>query len=326
MNHLSLQERFALIALNGFESSRKTSNAHLADRCLLISQLFDFILNEKMILTETGYHFITSGFPCDKTSEKTAFEILKVKEDNRSLAGWVSAIENLPQKVIGQYAEELIDEMINTSLISEIPSLLECDFTFRSENIKSREYRSSYTQYHAEIESIRAEILGGSVISDAAFYLVWLLKQNGDLIKLFTQNEMVHLLNYIPEISKENQLVHDLFEINIKGDIIRGWKSFLTFKQSSGQTQTGVGVVSKIPIFQKKESIFIETDKMFPNDEERVKDVKNLLESNGHICEVKSVGAVSLMEIDNVLYELVPDAIRNYVINIHGVRLRRYVI
>ena len=117
-----------------------------------------------------------------------------------------------------------------------------------------------------------------------------------------------------------------MYSASIKSEISRGWKSFLYHKNQFAKTQFGSGLVSKISTLEKSESIFIQTERMFADSNERLADVKEILETNGHICQVKSTGAVSLMEIDNILYELIPDAVRVRVLNIHGVRLRRYVV
>ncbi|MCM1233885.1 MAG: hypothetical protein NC489_27580 [Ruminococcus flavefaciens] len=68
--------------------------------------------------------------------------------------------------------------------------------------------------------------------------------------------------------------------------------------------------------------IFLYT--MFADPTQRIKDVKTRVTEKGHLFEVISTGSkTALVKIDNVYYELIPDAVRIYYATVHGVRLRR---
>ncbi|WP_222864760.1 hypothetical protein, partial [Serratia marcescens] len=153
-------------------------------------------------------------------------------------------------------------------------------------------------QYHNEIEYVKAELLDGGAVSDEVISLIWLIKQSGDLLNIFSSEEVGKIQEVITKLYVENSFVNSLFSTNIKGDISRGWKAFLFHKNGLAKTQLGNGFISKIPALEKSESIFIQTEKMFANSKERIADVKKILESNGHICQVRSTGEISLMEID----------------------------
>lgn len=217
-------------------------------------------------------------------------------------------------------------QLIEEDSFEEISALLECDLNYQSSQISVREYRADFTQYHMEIEYIRSEVLEGGTTLDEVIALIWLLKQSGDVKSIFSRDELNLVQNIENQLFRENSFGRELFSSIMGGELSRGWKSLLNIKKDFALTGLGKGLVLKAPIIQKDESIFIETSKMFPNANERLSDVKKILESKGHRCEVKYEGSISLMEIDNILYELVPDAVRLAMLNIHGVRLRRYIV
>lgn len=327
MSDLTLSKKFALITLNGVQTKRTSTIACLKERCLIVSQLLDYIMCKKMIEVKKRYCFVNDSSTMIKESEKIVFGILKENSDNgHSIMEWVDLIAAVPKKQCNQFVNTLINEMVADHLIDDISSLLECDFNYQTSGIKIREYRSSNMQYHNEIEYVKAELLDGGAVSDEVISLIWLIKQSGDLLNIFSSEEVGKIQEVITKLYVENSFVNSLFSTNIKGDISRGWKAFLFHKNGLAKTQLGNGFISKIPALEKSESIFIQTEKMFANSKERIADVKKILESNGHICQVRSTGEISLMEIDNILYELIPDAVRVRVMNVHGVRLRRYII
>ncbi|MDK2967174.1 hypothetical protein [Lacrimispora sp.] len=204
-----------------------------------------------------------------------------------------------------------------------VTSLL-LDLIVNKKMLTAKEYDCSACDSAAELNE-----------SEKAFYNVWKEKGSNDdtlsdLVKQFLDmpKKLMNIFceNLIEEMQAEQliEIVPSLLECDLyyqtSGVKIREYRSV------SSQYQNGSGIAAKIPALEKREAIFIQTEKMFSDSWERTDDVKRILESNGHICKVKTVGAVSLMEIDDVLYEVVPDAVRVRTINIHGVRLRRHVM
>ena len=116
-----------------------------------------------------------------------------------------------------------------------------------------------------------------------------------------------------------------LFENTIINRVDKIEKQFLKEKEKWAKTEIGLGIISRIPILQKSESIFIETQKMFADNLQRIKAVEDRVTEKGHLFEVISSGSkTAIVKIDNSYYELIPDAVSDYFTNIHGVRLRRY--
>lgn len=327
MSNLSLRRRFALISLNGERVKNTTAFNDLKERCMITALLLDFIVSKKILLAKE-YDCIA----CDPVielseGERAVYNYWKENGTNsNTLADMVNGFLNIPHKERHHFYKSLIDEMVAEQLIEIIPSLLECDLDYQTSGVKIREYRSADLQYQNVVNDVRAELFNEDTITDENVTFVWLLKQSGDISNIFTLEEIHKIDEIITELSKKNHFVESLYHITVKGMIPRTLKTILKHKNAFAKTPFGSGVVSRIPALEKRESIFIQTEKMFSDSWERTEDVIKILESNGHICKVKTVGAVSLVEIDHVLYELVPDAVSVTFINIHGVRLRRYMI
>lgn len=286
-----LAKQYALISLNGEEASNKTVVGKMKNRVITAAVFLEDILEEKMALGE-----------------------------------WIKKIQKLPQKKCNQIADSIKVEMKAEDILEEIPSLLECDVNYETLEIRINQYRADYDTYTRTAEYIKAEMLDGGEISDEVLCLVWLLKQSGDLGSVFSTEEMHVIKEKYIQLYRENELANNLFETDLKVGGSVWWKNFLAAKKKWARTPMGAGIVSRFPVLERSESVFIATEKWFPNSEERIDDVRKLLTDRGHICELKHEGPVALMEIDHVLYELVPDGMPMKTITIHGVRLRRYLI
>lgn len=326
MCKLSFTRRFALISFNGERVKKTTSFISLKERCMVAALLLDFIVCKK-IISAKEYDCTEQDSALELNEwEKAVYDIWKGNGTNcDSLSNLVSRSLSMPAKDINNFYKNLIDEMVAERHMEIIPSLLECDLYYETSGVKIKEYRSDDLQYQSIGNELRKIIVENDGITDENITLIWLLKQSGDLSKIFTLEEIHQIDGIFSDLCKHNDFVEALFQITVKGLIPRTWKAFLTYKKALAKTPIGSGIVSRIPVLVRSESIFIETERMFPNSWERMEDVKNRLESNGHICIVKAVRAVTLMEIDHVLYELVPDAVVMKGLNIHGVRLRRYM-
>lgn len=327
MSNLTLPQKFTLIAFNGEQADKMSITVHLRNRCMIAAQLLDFILTEKMVSAHERYYFANDASQELKESEQIAYDLLNNHKnaDSHTILEWVNLIVDIPHKQCDRFVNRLIDEMMAAYLVDIIPSLLGCDLYYQTAGIKMREYRSSYTPYHNEAAHMKEALLASGAISDEVTSLFWLLKQSNDLSKILSTEESGRIKKITDKLYRENQFAHGLSGITMKGISARSWKSFQFYKKELAKTKLGIGLVSKIPALDRSQSIFIPTEKLFADSRERIADVKKNLESKGHICEVNSAGEVTIMEIDNVLYEIIPDAVRMRVMNIHGVRLRRYM-
>lgn len=327
MDNLSLQKRFVIVSVNGTEAGRISIVTKLRNRCIVLAGLINLIMENKMEENSRKYRFIeTNDWKANK-NDGLLYDLLKGDNGNSySIAEWVDMIEKIPQKKCDHFATEIIKEMMEEDLIENVLSLLSSDLYYHTAGTEIRAYRSSYGEYHNTVEYIKAEILDGGEVSDEIISLIWLLKQSGNLLDIFSVEEVHRMKGRINKIYKENDYTNSLFSVVFAGEPTRTWKNFLDKKKKFAQTQFGVGFVFTTPIIERSEAIFIDTEKLFANSKERLEDVLRRLEGSGHVCVVESRKEISLLEIDNVLYELIPDGIKMKFAIIYGVRLRRYVI
>ena len=324
-----LSERFAIIALNGMRTSNKNYFWRLKSKCITIAKFFDFVLmdiiqerDSKVFLNNASDAFVNTLSETDR--------IYLNKLNNRSISSnlisdMIQVINRLSSRFNNTVSNEIINSLESKGILRICPALLSSDLFYHSEGVKLSEYRSSSSHFNIEIDFIKSEILENSEISDEVIFLIWLLIHSGDLKYICSAEEINNIQNKINQLYLENKLVHNLFDASLN-DTLPIWSAFLKKKKDFAQTKFGSGFVFGNPYVQRDESIFIDTETMFPDPQERIRDVKDRLEANGHHCELITGTVVPLMKIDNVLYHLVPHAIRMNKINIHGVRLRRYLV
>lgn len=309
-----IAKKYSAIVLNGEEISDKTVAMKLKNRCILAAVFLDGWLDGVFTSKDKGQEY------------SLIQEKINTDGQDWTLSEWMDHIADVSQRFCDEIAKKVKIQIMEEGLLEEMPSLLECDYNYVSAGINIKQYRADCSFYIRAVDSVKAEALEEGNISDETISIVWLLKQSMDLPQIFSEIEREEVDKKMLNFRKENEFARFVLNVSIGKSALSMMKKVLETKQKLGETPFGIGIVSKMPVLERKESIFIATEKMFSNQVKRVIDVKDLLEEKGHICEVEKVDGVSLMKIDNILYELVPDAIRVRYFNIHGVRLRKYVL
>lgn len=289
MYDLTLSERFALLALNA-----KMSNHGSTAKKAVIRTLAVGIYIEEKLIKEPGYNKF------NRTELKIVIKKSKLKK-----------IEN-----------KVVEKLKDKGLIGEIKSLIGCDL-FYDENIRIREYISDEKAFEHELGFLKAEFLEKGQITDESIILMWLIKESLSLYDLFSTIEIQKIAIRMSELASSNEIAKLLYPLDIQTIWSEFVKGFLQMKSNLFATAFGRGVAYIFPVLERKESIFIDTVEFLPSPEQRLEDVLKRVASQGHSCQVLRSGSVPLVKIDNVKYELVPDAVV-VKIPIHGVRLRRY--
>ncbi len=289
MKELSLTERFALIGLNGKESEHWNLAKHYVLKTIAVASYL-----------EVSYDSVSDTWRFD------AGGIHKATKKKR-----MKAVE-----------KEITARLMKKHMLRKVKSLLGCDL-FYNGNIKIKEYVSDSKEFENQIDFLRAEFLEDGPVSEEGMILVWLLKNSFCINEAFSLPEQSKIDKKIGELSKDNLLARTLFAIDIRsvwGTLAGG---FLRMKSQFASTAVGRGIVFIFPDLERKQSIFIDTEEYFSSAAKRRNCVIDRVTSQGHSCEVVRAGDVPLLKIDNIRYELIPDAV---VVKfpIHGVRLRRY--
>ena len=315
-----LVEEYCLISLNEERVDENTCTMKNKNKCIAAALLFQTFLenNQNYVLTIDGVKSMPEDAKC-------ALNLLDISVEGISLNELLAGIKKLTSQDFTKIANAQKENFIKCGNVEEISALLECDLNYETSKVRLFEYRSNPEKYFDTIENVRKEVFGSEKLSDEKIFLIWLLNESQDLVKIFDDSEIGFLNEIIEQVCKEKKIFHTLFENTIINKANKIEKQFLKEKEKWAKTDVGVGVVSRIPVLQKSESIFIETQKMFADNLQRVKAVEERVKEKGHLFEVISLGSkTAIVKIDNGYYELIPDAVRVYFMNIHGVRLRRY--
>lgn len=286
---LTLSERFALIGLNGHESEHRETAKQNVLKILAVA-----------VFLEENYDSAADKWNFNEERMKAAMKKANKKELERT------------------YAERLQSKQ----LLSKVTSLLGCDLYY-DKNIKLKTYVSDTREFECQLDLLRAEFLEEGPISEESIILVWLLLESLCFYQVFSVYEQNKITARMTSLRDESTLAKALYSIKIGslwGTVVA---VFLQLKSQAAATEKGKGFNFIFPFFERKQSIFIDTEEYFPNAQMRLKNVLDRISSQGHVYEVLRGGAVPVVKIDNIKYELIPGAVGGRM-PIHGVRLRRY--
>ncbi|GAA0077462.1 hypothetical protein UT300005_18400 [Clostridium sp. CTA-5] len=326
---LSFAQKFSLISLNSQDSLHLTTTKKVSLRCIAAAYILELYLNHEFtingeVLTLTRNDLEYSSITlCQKTVLKS---ILGGKESlSDTLKNYLTYVIKLSNKDLKEIEHAFVDSLKEIDVLEEIPSLLGCDLEFHTSGILMKEYRSNSEIYTSLIKNIHTEILENMSLKDENILMLWLLHESGCLHDIFSKENLEKINILINRLLQNNSCAKYFLPINIHKSIEISIKNFLTKKKKIMSTPIGSGINFVFPIFQRSQSIFIETETFFSNKENRLIDLKTRLEHYGHTFSVIHEGKVPVIKIDNLLYEAIPTA-KQYKFPVHGVRLRKYPI
>lgn len=325
---LSLVEKFALIGLNGVDARNNSVDKTMVRRSLAAGVVLELYLDRKLELVG-NYLQLKSDIHLEKAYQRIILEeILKNKKVQKgTLSDWLKIAAGMKQKVKKELEKSIVDELIGQGLMKEAPSLVGCDYFYESSGVTLKEYSTAEEAYIREVNSIKAQVLEDTVVVDESLVMVWLLRECGHIGEVFSKEELNVLKRRMGTLydSSNFKLVKELLPIEIHVTLEAGITSYLKCKTRFVKTELGTGINFTFPFIERAESVFIETESMFANKKERLKDLEKRLSDHGYEYEVIRQGEVSLYKINKVYYEAIPHAERVRMVTIHGVRLRRYL-
>ncbi len=317
MDKFTLTNKYSYIALNNIEVISKSFK--LIETYISIGLVLDLV-NNGVIVENEGLYTLNNDEELSQL-EKNIVDELKVSEKELTFEELVSNSRNIKPNVREKFVLEIINNSMSKGDIDIIKSLLSLDVNYETSGLEIKEYRTSYEVFKKTIDDIK-----NSTETNEYYCLLWLLMQSGDITKVFNYNEIEIIWKKFEEFQGKSHLVVKLGEETHIQPLLLEWKQMLEAKNTLFRKGFGLGLVSRFPALERKEAVFIATEKMFANAQESLKTVVGKLVDDGHMVTVVRDGQVPVLDIDNVLYEIVPDAIRVSFVNVHGVRLRRYVL
>ncbi len=317
MEKFCITNKYCYIALNNIEVESKSFK--IIEKYISVGLLLDLV-NNGVIVENNELYKLNNDLELT-LFEKELVKVLGLDEKQLTFKELAKNTQNIKQKIREQIVSEVITNNINSGNIDVVNSLLNLDVNYETSGLEIKEYRTSYEVYKETVLSVK-----DAKESNEYYSFIWLLLQSGDITKIFTYDEIGDIEKRYLEFSNKSNLVVKLAEESNLQPLLVEWKKCLEAKNTVFKKGFGLGLVSRFPILERKEAVFIATEKMFSSSQESLKTVMGKLIDNGHMVTVVREGQAPLIDVDNVLYELVPDAVRVKVLNIHGVRLRRYIL
>lgn len=330
MKELKLSQSFAMIALNAQDSINMTAVKKVSLHAIAASVVLETYLDGEFSVVEDNKLSLKKSY-LDKPNvtlyQEAIFNSLFNKRDEitENLNWWLSKASSLSKKNLKKLEVAIIDSLKCCDCIEEIPNLLGCDMYYKTAGLSLREYRSNIDEYTRIVEGLKADTLEEGVVNDESIFMLWLLRESGCMQDVFSKGDLEIIYNKINLLFISNKFSKELYNISIYHGLEMTIKGFINMKKNAIKTPIGTGINFVFPFLERSQSIFIDTEEWLPTAEQRLTEVKKRLEDNGHSYIILRMGDVPLIKIDNIIYELIPEAIQGRV-SIHGVRLRRYCI
>ena len=305
MTNLSLQDRFALIALNALNNTRNSTAKKAAIRCISAADVLDRFLNE----TE------------EKAVDST--EYLSLLQE---LPAFLKEAAHLSSTASKELEHTVYTRLHDLGLMTQASALVSCDLEFASAGNKILEYRTDLEEYSRQTESIRAELMEEGNVTDETVCLLWLLRESSCFYDLFSKEGRQYLSTRINELYLNSLLAKTLLPLSIHSALDSAALGLFSKKKSFFSTQLGTGVLFQVPFMERSSAVFIESEELYCNAEKRLENVVARLEANGNEVHIIRAGSVPLLQIDNLYYECIPTQRQYYRAPVFGVQLRRYVM
>lgn len=295
MSNITLTRQFALIALNGLDSTHMTTAKKAALRCIMAASFLE--------------EFIKQPF-----SEERSLTLSEEMKNISSASG----------KKLHEAENTINKELMNLRLIKESANLLACDMNYVTANVTIREYYSDPAEYSCIKTDIYKSLMESGSVTDETICMFWLLRESGCFYDIFTESEEDRLPARINELYEQSPFAKALFLIVIQKPLEQAYHSFLRKKKEIFSTPFGTGILFACPIFERSQSVFIDVEEWFSDKDKRLAYVLDRLSTMGQEVEVLRTGQTPLLKINNLYYECIPTQVVAK-LPIQGVRLRRYI-
>lgn len=323
MTELALAPRFALLSFNAQDSLHMTVAKRMALRCTAAAAVCEVQFSRGLPLDQPFSE--AEGAPSLLLYQQAAVEALNPQPGDTAIS-LLARTAQLHDKALAAIERPVADLLKSLHLLDEVQSLLACDMDFDVQDMALREYRALPAAYRAIAQTLHAEILTDDEMDDENVLLFYLLRESGCIHDLFDEGEMPTVNVQMQKALRFSPLAQALFPLQLHKSAERKIKEFLGIKKGLATTDYGTGLNFLFPVFERRESVFIDVEKLYEADEDFLTHVLHRLEQ--HDVEVLRTGKVPLLRIDNVLYEAVPSAVPvggvGLRVPVYGARLRRY--
>ncbi|MEG1848222.1 MAG: hypothetical protein RRX92_02645 [Lachnospiraceae bacterium] len=330
MRELTLTQRFALIGLNAQDSLHMSMAKKMTLRAIAAATILEGYMTGSLIIEEE-YIVLSRPLLQDKGMplyQETVIKAILQGQDRKNML-FCTALKKAARirgTIKKRLEKQVSDSLTGEKLLEEVPNLLGCDMAYITAGVDLREYRSDMEEYTRQCEMIRAEVLEEGELTEDMIALLWLLRESGCMHDIFSDSELPTVSSRIEEACRQQRFAERLFGLQIYKTLESVAKQFVQLKHRAMGTATGTGINFIYPIFDRTQSVFIDTEAWFEKPEQRLADLETRLTSRGHAYTVISGINAPILKIDNICYQAIPEAVICSRVPIQGVRLRKYYV
>lgn len=315
----SLPQDFAVLGLNGLDCDSKNFFTKAFYRSLIAAYVLEaFAQTEQNRLTAKQISEFHSG-------KFLAEEI--VREEKPYLLGeWLREIKKIKTDKVVAMNRAFIREAKKSGKIEEVTGLLEYDLYYEDQAFDFREFRVEKILYQKTLYSFKKDWLESKTPNNRSITLFWLLEQNGLLSRIFNKEEQMCCEEQKVRAYTRSGFAKLLWQNKLLSSIVQTAKEAMSVKNGFFRTAIGVGLAYCFPVLAKREAVFIGGENWISTSENAADEVIQKLKKRGHLCLLRRKGKVPLIEIDNVMYEMLPSVRTFRFSSVFGFQLRRYVL
>lgn len=221
------------------------------------------------------------------------------------------------------FEDEIVDNLTSMGLLTTVNSLLSIDIDNEINDFELPVYQADKDSYSKGIEEIRATLLEDFNEEDA--FLLWLLREMGLNIIIFSESEIIQLEEQVSRICSEDKVIGRVYNSTITDPFMKIGRFIYKTKYGLLSSDTWKGLKFMVPAIDRSNSVFVATDEIFANDKARLENVIAKMEKHNIEHEVLSEGTIPLVRVCNKYYELIPSARVLNNINVHGVIFKEYI-
>ncbi len=290
----SLSQQFAILGLNGLDSTHPSTAKRAVLRALAAAKLLEQ-LNETQ--------------PMDSCVFAARLEegLLPIRTQRRRQA-----------RILEQ---DIVSDLKDCGALEEVPDLLACDIYYDTAGVSIFAYRSNPDLYLRISESLRAEILEDGPITWDSFCLLWLLRESCCIHDLFSAEEQNRLNTRLIDLSTRDTMFQSLWHAQFHKSLERLSIHILRGKKNLFRNPYLEGVVLVFPFLERRQAVFIDFVILGTTVHSRRQAVIEYLTERGHYVEEVRNNKETLLKIDNTYYRIFPRTIRFNRIPVQGANL-----
>ena len=276
---MELKHQYALIAMNGLESSRNSLARQAVDRALAAAEVLSPAL--------------------DLAAEASEEFALRVREAGR-------AARRLRRGAAQKLEQEAFSALEQAGVLEKAPALMGSDMLYATSGVELTIWRAEEGAWRRAVEEFRSELLEpGEPTVDCAV-LFWLLRESCVLNELFSTREQETVQSRVTALAAGDPMWRCLAEEEFHNSLTALGLKAMRAKHAMFQNPYLEGVALAFPFLERRASIFIDLVVLGTTVQDRRTAAAEYLRGRGHRVREVPHGTETLLNIDGSFYRAWP--------------------